>query len=98
MSQSATLLWYSSYHVVWFDPSWSDFRTAEAVAPGTAAAPPVQADNTATMATVMEAETATAVSEEHLSQVAVHHTAEVKTADAPVASAESSAAAEATAR
>ncbi len=77
---------------------WSDFRTAEAVAPGTAAAPPVQADNTATMATVMEAETATAVSEEHQSQAAVHHTAEVKTADAPVASSESSVAAEATAR
>ena len=48
------------------------------------------------MATVMEAETATAVSEEHLSQAAVHHTAE--TADAPVASTESSVAAEAAAR
>uniref|UniRef100_A0A671YYN0 Pre-mRNA-processing factor 40 homolog A n=1 Tax=Sparus aurata TaxID=8175 RepID=A0A671YYN0_SPAAU len=59
-------------------------ETAEAVAPGTTAAPAVQADITATMATVMEAETATAVSEEHLSQAAVHHTAEVKTADAPV--------------
>uniref|UniRef100_A0A8C2ZG81 Pre-mRNA-processing factor 40 homolog A n=1 Tax=Cyclopterus lumpus TaxID=8103 RepID=A0A8C2ZG81_CYCLU len=71
--------------------------TAEAMAPGTAAAPAVQADNAASMVTVMEAETATAVSEEHLSQVAVHHTAEVKTADAPVASLESSAATEATA-
>uniref|UniRef100_A0A8C2ZFU5 Pre-mRNA-processing factor 40 homolog A n=1 Tax=Cyclopterus lumpus TaxID=8103 RepID=A0A8C2ZFU5_CYCLU len=60
-------------------------------------APAVQADNAASMVTVMEAETATAVSEEHLSQVAVHHTAEVKTADAPVASLESSAATEATA-
>uniref|UniRef100_A0A8C2ZG06 Pre-mRNA-processing factor 40 homolog A n=1 Tax=Cyclopterus lumpus TaxID=8103 RepID=A0A8C2ZG06_CYCLU len=64
------------------------FVTAEAMAPGTAAAPAVQADNAASMVTVMEAETATAVSEEHLSQVAVHHTAEVKTADAPVASLE----------
>uniref|UniRef100_A0A8C2ZG89 Pre-mRNA-processing factor 40 homolog A n=1 Tax=Cyclopterus lumpus TaxID=8103 RepID=A0A8C2ZG89_CYCLU len=59
--------------------------------------PYLQADNAASMVTVMEAETATAVSEEHLSQVAVHHTAEVKTADAPVASLESSAATEATA-
>uniref|UniRef100_A0A4W6FMD8 PRP40 pre-mRNA processing factor 40 homolog A n=1 Tax=Lates calcarifer TaxID=8187 RepID=A0A4W6FMD8_LATCA len=71
--------------------------TAEAAAPGTTTAPAVQADNTATMATVMEAETATAVSEEHQSQAAVHHTAEVKTADAPVVSSESSAATEATA-
>ncbi|XP_036966265.1 pre-mRNA-processing factor 40 homolog A isoform X2 [Acanthopagrus latus] len=71
--------------------------TAEAVAPGTTAAPAVQADITATMATVMEAETATAVSEEHLSQAAVHHTAEVKTADAPVVSSESSIATEAAA-
>lgn len=98
MSRSATLSQYSSIHVVWFDLSWSDFRTTEAVPPGTAAAPAVQADNTATMATVMEAETATAVSEEHLSQAAVHHTAEVKSADAPVASSESSAPTEATAR
>uniref|UniRef100_A0A8D0A6C1 Pre-mRNA-processing factor 40 homolog A n=1 Tax=Sander lucioperca TaxID=283035 RepID=A0A8D0A6C1_SANLU len=51
-------------------------------------------DNTATMATMIEAETATAVSEEHLSQAAMHHTAEVKTADAPVASSESSVATE----
>uniref|UniRef100_A0A8C4DMT4 Pre-mRNA-processing factor 40 homolog A n=1 Tax=Dicentrarchus labrax TaxID=13489 RepID=A0A8C4DMT4_DICLA len=71
--------------------------TAEAVAPGAIPTPAVQADNTATMATVMEAETATAVSEEHLSQAAVHHTAEVKTADAPVASSESSVVTEATA-
>ncbi len=78
--------------------SWSDFRMVEAAAPGTTAAPAAQADNTATMATVIEAETATAVSEEHLSQAAVHHTAEVKTAEAPVASSESSAAKEATAR
>lgn len=68
------------------------------MAPGTTAAPAVQADNAATMATVMEAETATVVSEEHLSQAAVHHTAEVKTADAPVTSSESSAATEATVR
>uniref|UniRef100_A0A8D0A5L0 Pre-mRNA-processing factor 40 homolog A n=1 Tax=Sander lucioperca TaxID=283035 RepID=A0A8D0A5L0_SANLU len=59
-----------------------------AMAPGITAAPAVQADNTATMATMIEAETATAVSEEHLSQAAMHHTAEVKTADAPVASSE----------
>lgn len=96
---AATLLfWYSSNHAVWFDLSWFDFRTAEAVAPGTTAAPAVQADNTATMTTVMEAETTTAVSEELLSQAVVHHTAEVKTADAPVASSESSAAPEAPAR
>uniref|UniRef100_A0A8D0A6Z2 Pre-mRNA-processing factor 40 homolog A n=1 Tax=Sander lucioperca TaxID=283035 RepID=A0A8D0A6Z2_SANLU len=69
----------------------------EAMAPGITAAPAVQADNTATMATMIEAETATAVSEEHLSQAAMHHTAEVKTADAPVASSESSVATEATA-
>ena len=68
------------------------------MAPGTTAAPAVQADNTAAMATVMEAEAATAVPEEHLSQAAVHHAAEVKTADAPVASSESAAATEATAR
>uniref|UniRef100_A0A8D3CU69 Pre-mRNA-processing factor 40 homolog A n=1 Tax=Scophthalmus maximus TaxID=52904 RepID=A0A8D3CU69_SCOMX len=66
-------------------------------APGVAAAPAVQADNTAAMATVMEVETATAVSEDHLSQAAVHLTAEVKPADAPVASLESTAATEATA-
>lgn len=79
-------------------PSWSDFRTVEATAPGTTAAPAVQADNTATMTTTTEAETATAVSEEHPSQVTVHHTAEVKTADAPVASSESSTATESTPR
>uniref|UniRef100_A0A8C4DNE4 Pre-mRNA-processing factor 40 homolog A n=1 Tax=Dicentrarchus labrax TaxID=13489 RepID=A0A8C4DNE4_DICLA len=55
----------------------------QAVAPGAIPTPAVQADNTATMATVMEAETATAVSEEHLSQAAVHHTAEVKTEERP---------------
>lgn len=68
------------------------------MAPGTTAAPAMQADNTASMVTVMEAETAMAVPEEHLSQVALHHTDEVKTADAPVASSESSAVTEATAR
>jgi len=67
-----------------------DFRTAETAAPGTIAAPIVQADNTATMVTVMEVETAAAVSEEQQSQVTVHQTAEVKTADAPVVSSESS--------
>uniref|UniRef100_A0A8C4DMJ9 Pre-mRNA-processing factor 40 homolog A n=1 Tax=Dicentrarchus labrax TaxID=13489 RepID=A0A8C4DMJ9_DICLA len=70
------------------DLEGKELLTAEAVAPGAIPTPAVQADNTATMATVMEAETATAVSEEHLSQAAVHHTAEVKTADAPVASSE----------
>lgn len=81
-----------------FHLSRFDFRTAETVAPGTTAAPAVQADNTATMTTVMEAETTTAVSEEPLSQAVVHHTAEVKAADAPVASSESSVATEAPAR
>uniref|UniRef100_A0A673CXS9 Pre-mRNA-processing factor 40 homolog A n=1 Tax=Sphaeramia orbicularis TaxID=375764 RepID=A0A673CXS9_9TELE len=66
-------------------------------ASGTTTASAAQADNTTSMATVMEAETATAVSEEHLSQTAVHHTAEVKTADAPVASSENSATTEAAA-
>uniref|UniRef100_A0A8C4DM32 Pre-mRNA-processing factor 40 homolog A n=1 Tax=Dicentrarchus labrax TaxID=13489 RepID=A0A8C4DM32_DICLA len=79
------------------DLEGKELLTAEAVAPGAIPTPAVQADNTATMATVMEAETATAVSEEHLSQAAVHHTAEVKTADAPVASSESSVVTEATA-
>lgn len=79
-------------------PSWSDFRTVEATAPVIATAPAVQADNTATMATTTEAETPAAVPEEQPSQVTVHHTAEVKTADAPVASSESSAATESTAR
>uniref|UniRef100_A0A668A6B8 Pre-mRNA-processing factor 40 homolog A n=1 Tax=Myripristis murdjan TaxID=586833 RepID=A0A668A6B8_9TELE len=65
-----------------------------AVAPGTTPAPALQADPTATMATVMEAETATSVSEEHLSQAAMHHTAEVNTTDAPAAAPESSAATE----
>uniref|UniRef100_A0A7N5ZY11 Pre-mRNA-processing factor 40 homolog A n=1 Tax=Anabas testudineus TaxID=64144 RepID=A0A7N5ZY11_ANATE len=66
----------------------SDDVIATATAPGTTTAPAVQADNTATMTTTTEAETATAVPEEHPSQVTVHHTAEVKTADAPVASLE----------
>lgn len=80
------------------DLSRFDSSTAEAAAPGTTAAPAVQADNAAAMTTVMEAETTTAVSEELLSQAAVQHTAEVKTADAPVASSESSATTEAPAR
>uniref|UniRef100_A0A8D3C1N8 Pre-mRNA-processing factor 40 homolog A n=1 Tax=Scophthalmus maximus TaxID=52904 RepID=A0A8D3C1N8_SCOMX len=96
--RAALLLSSCSYNpVIVASPSWSDFRTAEATAPGVAAAPAVQADNTAAMATVMEVETATAVSEDHLSQAAVHLTAEVKPADAPVASLESTAATEATA-
>ena len=78
--------------------SWFDFRTAETAAPGTTAAPTVQADNTATMATVMEGETAAAVSEEHQSQATVHQTAEVKTEDAPAVSTESSVVTESTAR
>uniref|UniRef100_A0A665W552 Pre-mRNA-processing factor 40 homolog A n=1 Tax=Echeneis naucrates TaxID=173247 RepID=A0A665W552_ECHNA len=69
----------------------------KAVTASTTTDPAVQADNTATMATVMEVETATAVSEEHLSQAAVHHTPEVKAAEAPVTSSESSAATETTA-
>ncbi|XP_061579608.1 pre-mRNA-processing factor 40 homolog A isoform X2 [Cololabis saira] len=70
--------------------SWFDSRTAETAAPGTTAAPVVQVDNTATMVTVLEAETAAAVSEEHQSQATVHQTAEVKTEDAPAVSTESS--------
>uniref|UniRef100_A0AAQ4Q6F7 Pre-mRNA-processing factor 40 homolog A n=1 Tax=Gasterosteus aculeatus aculeatus TaxID=481459 RepID=A0AAQ4Q6F7_GASAC len=72
-------------------------KETEAMAPGTAAAPAMQADNTAAMVTVMEAEIVAAVSEEHLSQAAVHHVAEIKTVDAPVASSESSVATEAAA-
>uniref|UniRef100_A0A8D0A234 Pre-mRNA-processing factor 40 homolog A n=1 Tax=Sander lucioperca TaxID=283035 RepID=A0A8D0A234_SANLU len=79
------------------DLEGKELLSDDAMAPGITAAPAVQADNTATMATMIEAETATAVSEEHLSQAAMHHTAEVKTADAPVASSESSVATEATA-
>lgn len=78
--------------------SWSDFRTVETLAPTTAAAPAVQADTVATMTTVMEAETAAVVSEEPVSQAVVHHTAEVKAADAPVASSETPVATEASAR
>lgn len=78
--------------------SWSYIRTAEAAAPGTTAAPAVQADNVAPTATVVEAETAVVVSEEQPSQAAVTQTPEVKTADAPVASSETSAATEAVAR
>lgn len=58
----------------------------------------MQADNAAAMATVMEAETTAAVSEEPVSQAVVHHTAEVKAADAPVASSETPVATEAPAR
>lgn len=47
---------------------------------------------------VMEADTTAAVSEEVVSQATVPVTAEVKTADAPVAAAESPAATEAPAR
>uniref|UniRef100_I3JR04 Pre-mRNA-processing factor 40 homolog A n=1 Tax=Oreochromis niloticus TaxID=8128 RepID=I3JR04_ORENI len=72
-------------------------ETAEAAAPGTTAAPAVQADNVAPAATVVEAETAVVVSEEQPSQAAVTQTAEVKTADAPVASSETSVATEAVA-
>lgn len=78
--------------------SRSYIRTAEAAAPGTTAAPAVQADNVAPAATVVEAETAVVVSEEQPSQAAVTQTPEVKTADAPVASSETSAATEAVAR
>uniref|UniRef100_A0A669BJG4 Pre-mRNA-processing factor 40 homolog A n=1 Tax=Oreochromis niloticus TaxID=8128 RepID=A0A669BJG4_ORENI len=54
-------------------------------------------DNVAPAATVVEAETAVVVSEEQPSQAAVTQTAEVKTADAPVASSETSVATEAVA-
>lgn len=89
------LTWYSYYQIML---SYIFFRTVEAAAPGTTAAPAVQADTTATMATVMEAETATAVSEEHPSPVAVHHTPEVKAAEAPVVSSESAVVTEPTPR
>lgn len=76
-----------------------DFRTTEVVAPVTTAAPVVQADNTATMETVMEVETAAAViSEEPQPQVTVNQTAEVKAAEAPVTSSESAVVTESTAR
>lgn len=75
-----------------------DLRTAEAPAPGTTAAPAVQAEIVAPVAAVVETETVAAVSEEQPTQAAVTQTAEVKTADAPVASTESSAPAEAAAR
>lgn len=75
-----------------------DFRTAETFAASTTAAPAAQADNVAAMATAVEAEMTAAVSEEPMSQAAVHHTAEVKVVDAPVASSETPAATEAPAR
>uniref|UniRef100_A0A673CW08 Pre-mRNA-processing factor 40 homolog A n=1 Tax=Sphaeramia orbicularis TaxID=375764 RepID=A0A673CW08_9TELE len=81
----------------WTKPKELEDLEGKAAASGTTTASAAQADNTTSMATVMEAETATAVSEEHLSQTAVHHTAEVKTADAPVASSENSATTEAAA-
>ncbi|XP_068185771.1 pre-mRNA-processing factor 40 homolog A isoform X3 [Antennarius striatus] len=71
--------------------------TTETAPPGTTAAPVLQTDNTATVTTVMEVETTTAVPEEHVSQAPVQNTPEVKPADAPVASSESSAAPETTA-
>lgn len=83
---------------LWFHLSRSDFRTTEALAPGTVAAPAVQADNVAAMTTVMEADTTAAVSEEPVSQAVVQHAAEVKAADAPVASSETPVATEAPAR
>lgn len=69
---------------------WFDSRTTETAAPGTTAAPTVQADkNTAAMATVKEVETAVVVPEEQQSQVTAHQTAEVKAVEAPVTSSES---------
>lgn len=76
------------------------------MAPGTAATPTVQADNTTTLAAATEVETtavataaaAAVVSEELPSQVTVHPAAEVKTTDAPAVSTESSAVTESTAR
>uniref|UniRef100_A0A8C6Q1V4 Pre-mRNA-processing factor 40 homolog A n=1 Tax=Nothobranchius furzeri TaxID=105023 RepID=A0A8C6Q1V4_NOTFU len=75
-------------------------QTTETVVPGTTAAPAVQAETTASMATVMEVETAAAtaaVSEEPPSQVTVNQTAEVKAVDAPVTSSESAVVTESTA-
>lgn len=71
---------------------------AETVAASTAAAPAAQADNAAALTTAVEAETTVAVSEEPVSQAVVHHTAEVKAADAPVASSETPTVTEAPAR
>uniref|UniRef100_A0A8C6VZR0 Pre-mRNA-processing factor 40 homolog A n=1 Tax=Nothobranchius furzeri TaxID=105023 RepID=A0A8C6VZR0_NOTFU len=71
----------------------------QTVVPGTTAAPAVQAETTASMATVMEVETAAAtaaVSEEPPSQVTVNQTAEVKAVDAPVTSSESAVVTEST--
>uniref|UniRef100_A0A1A8M3W2 Pre-mRNA-processing factor 40 homolog A n=1 Tax=Nothobranchius pienaari TaxID=704102 RepID=A0A1A8M3W2_9TELE len=74
--------------------------TTETVVPGTTAAPAVQAETTASMATVMEVAAAAAtavVSEEPPSQVTVNQTAEVKAVDAPVTSSESTVITESTA-
>uniref|UniRef100_A0A8C6Q0K4 Pre-mRNA-processing factor 40 homolog A n=1 Tax=Nothobranchius furzeri TaxID=105023 RepID=A0A8C6Q0K4_NOTFU len=79
--------------------SANDLITTETVVPGTTAAPAVQAETTASMATVMEVETAAAtaaVSEEPPSQVTVNQTAEVKAVDAPVTSSESAVVTEST--
>lgn len=81
-----------------FHPSRFDFRTVETLAASTAAAPAAQADNAAAMTTAVEPETTVAVSEEPMSQAVVHHTAEVKAAEAPVASSETPAATEVPAR
>uniref|UniRef100_A0A665W5U3 Pre-mRNA-processing factor 40 homolog A n=1 Tax=Echeneis naucrates TaxID=173247 RepID=A0A665W5U3_ECHNA len=67
-TQCPSLLHY--LHVLVMIHHSLDFRPVEVTA-STTTDPAVQADNTATMATVMEVETATAVSEEHLSQAAV---------------------------
>uniref|UniRef100_A0A665W651 Pre-mRNA-processing factor 40 homolog A n=1 Tax=Echeneis naucrates TaxID=173247 RepID=A0A665W651_ECHNA len=55
----------------WTKPKELEDLEGKKVTASTTTDPAVQADNTATMATVMEVETATAVSEEHLSQAAV---------------------------
>ncbi|XP_076018019.1 pre-mRNA-processing factor 40 homolog A isoform X1 [Genypterus blacodes] len=70
--------------------------TVEAAAPGTAPAPATLAENVPAAAPAMEVDMAPAVSEELVPQPVPLHTAEVKTADTPVAAAENSAPVETT--
>uniref|UniRef100_A0A674MIP6 Pre-mRNA-processing factor 40 homolog A n=1 Tax=Takifugu rubripes TaxID=31033 RepID=A0A674MIP6_TAKRU len=62
--------------------------TTETAAPAAITAPAVQAESTASVVAVMEAEPTVAVSEEVVSQATATLTAEVKAADAPVAAEE----------
>ncbi|XP_054642410.1 pre-mRNA-processing factor 40 homolog A isoform X2 [Dunckerocampus dactyliophorus] len=62
--------------------------TAVAAAPVVTADPVLQVDNTASAVPSVEAEPAEAVPEEHTSQAIVHHTADVKSTETPVAASE----------